>query len=40
MAEVSQFLLHSLIGRIVLVILFLVVSLFVASLAGWLPALT
>jgi hypothetical protein len=39
MTGLSEFLLHSTAGRIVLVALFLVVSLLLASLAGWLPTL-
>jgi hypothetical protein len=39
MAGMSQFLLHTLMGRIVLVALFLVLSLLFASLMGWIPAL-
>lgn len=38
MTALSEFLLHSMVGRILLVALFLVVSLFIASVAGWLPA--
>jgi hypothetical protein len=39
MTALSQFLLHTTKGRILLLALFLVVSLFIASAAGWLPAL-
>jgi hypothetical protein len=39
MTAISQFLLHTLTGRILLVALFLVVSLLFASMMGWLPAL-
>jgi hypothetical protein len=35
----SQFLLHTFAGRILLVALFLVISLLLASILGWLPAL-
>jgi hypothetical protein len=38
MTELSQFLLHTTKGRILLVALFLVLSLLFASVAGWLPA--
>jgi hypothetical protein len=38
MTELSQFLLHTIKGRILLVALFLVLSLLFASAAGWLPA--
>ena len=39
MTELSQFLLHTLPGRVLLVALFLVLSLLVASILGWLPSL-
>ena len=39
MSSISLFFLHTLVGRVTLVILFLVVSLIIASVAGWLPAL-
>lgn len=39
MTGMSQFLLHTLLGRIVLIALFLALSLFFASMMGWLPAL-
>ena len=39
MTEISHFFLRTTAGRIVLVALFLVLSLFFASLAGWLPTL-
>jgi hypothetical protein len=39
MIALSQFLLHTTKGRILLLALFLVLSLFIASAAGWLPAL-
>ena len=39
MSSINLFLLHTLVGRVTLVILFLVVSLLIASVAGWLPAL-
>jgi hypothetical protein len=37
MTELSQFLLHTTKGKILLVALFLVLSLLFASVAGWLP---
>ncbi len=40
MLAVSEFFLHSLTGRIVLVLLFLLGSLLVASILGWLPSLS
>jgi hypothetical protein len=39
MTELSQFLLRTTGGRIVLVALVLLLSLFFASIAGWLPTL-
>ena len=39
MTGLSQFFLHTLAGRILLVLLFLVISLLVASIAGWIPGL-
>ena len=39
MASMHHFFLHTLPGRVALVILFLFVSLLVASIAGWLPEL-
>jgi hypothetical protein len=39
MTGMSQFLLHSFWGRVVLVALFLILSLLFASLMGWLPSL-
>ena len=39
MTGMSQFLLHTLWGRVILVALFLVLSLLLASLSGWLPSL-
>jgi hypothetical protein len=39
MTGMSQFLLHTMTGRILLVALFLVLSLLFASMMGWLPAL-
>lgn len=39
MTGISDFLLHSMAGRILLVALFLILSLLLASIAGWLPTL-
>lgn len=39
MTGFSQFLLHTLTGRILLIALFLVLSLLFASIAGWIPTL-
>jgi hypothetical protein len=39
MTGMSQFLLHSTAGRVLLVALFLILSLLVASIAGWIPPL-
>jgi hypothetical protein len=39
MTELGEFFLHTLGGRVLLLSLLLVVSLLVATLAGWLPAL-
>jgi hypothetical protein len=39
MTRAHHFLMHTLVGRVVVVALFLALSLLVASLAGWLPAL-
>lgn len=38
MTDISRFLLHTFIGRVLLIGLFLFVSLLVATMAGWLPA--
>ncbi|HSF15972.1 MAG TPA: hypothetical protein VLK65_10515 [Vicinamibacteria bacterium] len=40
MSSISHFLLHTLVGRVTLIVLFLVLSLLIASLAGWLPELS
>lgn len=40
MSGFSEFMLHTLVGRILLIAAFLVLSLFIASLAGWLPTLS
>lgn len=40
MSEISHFFLRTTAGKITLVALFLVLSLLVASLAGWLPTLS
>lgn len=40
MTTLGDFLLHSLVGRILLVALFLLGSLIAASILGWLPALS
>jgi hypothetical protein len=39
MNRAHQFFLHSLAGRMILVALFLVVSLLIATIAGWVPEL-
>ncbi len=39
MSSAHHFLMHTLAGRMIVVALFLVLSLFLASLVGWLPEL-
>lgn len=39
MGNVHHFFFHTLVGRMILVAVFLVVALIVASVAGWLPEL-
>ena len=36
----TEFFLHTFFGRVLLIIVFLVVSLLVASVAGWIPSLS
>ena len=40
MTSASHFLLHTFFGRVTLVVLFLVFSLMIASILGWLPELS
>jgi hypothetical protein len=39
MTGLSRFLLHTIAGRILLILLFLVLSLLAATIAGWVPGL-
>jgi len=39
MTRAHHFLMHTFVGRMIVVALFLLLSLLLASLAGWLPAL-
>lgn len=39
MATFGEFIQHTTAGRVLLVVLFLVISLLIASVLGWLPAL-